>query len=80
MPSPRLSSGGRAALDAWLAQTTAARLTPALFTGVASANEVLYFACAGERVLGEPEKGAVDEDTSGFPQGSRLTQSSRCGA
>ncbi|GMK58053.1 hypothetical protein CspeluHIS016_0500850 [Cutaneotrichosporon spelunceum] len=62
-PSPRLSAGGRAALDKWLADTNAARLTPALFVGVASKDDVLYFNCAGERVLGEPDKGSVNEDT-----------------
>lgn len=66
MPSPRLGAHGRAALDRWLADTTAARVAPALFTGVATKDDVLYFACAGDRVLGEPDKGAVTPDT-GMP-------------
>ncbi|BEJ17801.1 hypothetical protein CspHIS471_0700690 [Cutaneotrichosporon sp. HIS471] len=62
-PSPRLNGGGRAALDKWLAETNAAHLTPALFVGVASKDEVLYFNCAGDKVLNEPDKGQVNEDT-----------------
>lgn len=61
---PTIGTQGRAALDRWLEETVASRVTPALFVGVASKDEVLYWRCMGEKVLGEPEKGEVNDDTS----------------
>lgn len=62
--TPRIGAPGKAALDKWLDETTESGIAPALFIGVASKDEILYFNCQGEKVLGEPYAGQVDEDTS----------------
>lgn len=51
-------------LDKWLDDTVASGIVPAVFTAVATKDEILYFNCKGEKVLGEPDKGQVNEDTS----------------
>lgn len=65
--APSITPRGKASLDQWLDETTASGVTPALFCGVASQDEILYFNCQGEKVLGEPHMGQVDEDTSEPP-------------
>ncbi|TXT06177.1 hypothetical protein VHUM_03650 [Vanrija humicola] len=60
---PHLTAEGKAALDALLHAEVASRTVPALTFGATSADGELYFAQAGERVLGHPDKGQVDADT-----------------
>ncbi|TXT10789.1 hypothetical protein VHUM_02294 [Vanrija humicola] len=61
--APTISPRGKAALDAALADAVADPLIPAVFFGVTTASGPIYLSCGGERVLGEPAKGAVTEDT-----------------
>jgi hypothetical protein len=68
MTAHRLTLGpeGKEALDALLKRTVEgdAPPFPAIHFGATTATGELYFNCAGDRVYGEPEKGAVNEDTS----------------
>lgn len=63
MPTPTLSAEGKTAIDTLLHQAVASRNVPAVTCGVTSADGELYFAAAGERVFGEPDKGNVSEHT-----------------
>ncbi|WOO82477.1 Acyltransferase LovD [Vanrija pseudolonga] len=60
---PTISPRGKAALDDALVAAVADPLIPAQFWGVTTAQGPIYFNCGGERVLHEPEKGVVNEDT-----------------
>ncbi|WOO79889.1 Acyltransferase LovD [Vanrija pseudolonga] len=62
-PAPHLTPKGKAALDALLHAEVDSRLVPALTFGATTADGEIYFAYAGERVLGEPDKGQVDAET-----------------
>ncbi|KAK4703820.1 hypothetical protein P7C70_g2387, partial [Phenoliferia sp. Uapishka_3] len=64
LPLPNLSPAGKQRLDEFLIETVNGREVPALFFGATNATEIIYFNQAGERVFGEPEKGAVDENTT----------------
>lgn len=55
-----------AELDAFLHHAATSGTFPAITLGAIGAHgDPLYFACAGDRVHGEPDKGAVDSDTCG---------------
>lgn len=62
--APTIGKRGRAALDKWLDDTVTSGTVPATFIGVANKDEILYFNCKGDKVLGEADKGQVNEDTS----------------
>jgi len=64
VPLPTVSPTGKQSLDALLDAKVAEAKVPALFFGAANAQGTIYFACKGDRVVGEPAKGQVDEDTS----------------
>lgn len=64
MSKPTISAKGKALLDEQLAKAVADPKQPAQFFGVASADDILYYNCGGDRVFGHPEKGQVTEDTS----------------
>ncbi|KAL1408750.1 hypothetical protein Q8F55_005563 [Vanrija albida] len=61
--APTISARGKTDLDAALAAAIADPLLPAQFWGVTTAKGPIYFNCGGERVLHEPERGEVTEDT-----------------
>jgi methyl acetate hydrolase len=63
VPSPKLKSTGKEALDALLEKTVKDRRVPAAFFGVTDKNGELYFDCGGERVFGQKEEGQVTPDT-----------------
>ncbi|BEI86676.1 hypothetical protein CcaverHIS002_0700220 [Cutaneotrichosporon cavernicola] len=60
---PVVSAKGQAALDELLAKRVDSRLIPAATFGATTADGPIYFAARGERVLGEPDKGQVDDKT-----------------
>lgn len=61
---PAVSAKGKAALDELLAERVDSGLIPPTTFGATSVGGPIYFATRGERVLGEPEKGDVDDKTS----------------
>lgn len=61
---PAVSAKGKAALDEVLAQHVASGKIPAVTFGATTADGPIYFAAKGERVLGEPDKGEIDDKTS----------------
>ncbi|WOO82583.1 Acyltransferase LovD [Vanrija pseudolonga] len=63
MPTPTLSAAAKAKLDALLHTSVAQPETPAFAFAAATADELLYFNSAGERVWGSPDKGQVDDTT-----------------
>lgn len=63
---PKLTPEGKQALDAWFKAEVAKGTHPGMFAIVATATEVLYESARGNKVFGQPEKGAVDWDTSGW--------------
>lgn len=64
--TPKISQKGKELLDAKLAEAVNDPLQPAQFFGVTSAEGPLYYNCGGDLVLGEPDKGQVNEDTSEY--------------
>lgn len=68
---PKLNDQAKTSLSKLLHETVDAGLTPAIFIGVTDASETLYLDCAGDVVLGEPERGKVDIDTSAYCVKSR---------
>ena len=59
-----ISEAGKTALDELLSTKVEGRTVPALFFGATTADDEIYFACKGDMVYGDPDKGAVNEDTS----------------
>lgn len=60
---PALTADGRAKISAYIQETARSGNFPAIFAGVTNAKETIYFDQAGDRVLGQPDKGQVQEDT-----------------
>lgn len=67
MTAPKLNDAAKASLDQYLASVADSGNYAAQFMGVTTADGPLYYACKGERVWGEPDKGQVDENTSESP-------------
>ncbi|GMK56865.1 hypothetical protein CspeluHIS016_0307050 [Cutaneotrichosporon spelunceum] len=63
-PKPHISAEGKAKLDAFLADKVAEKKIPAIFFGAANADGEIYFNAQGDKVLGEPDKGQIDADTT----------------
>lgn len=63
-PKPHLSAEGKAKLDALLDTKVAEKKIPAIFFGASNAEGEIYFNAKGDKVLGEPDKGQVDENLS----------------
>lgn len=68
--APTLSPEGKAALDTHLSESVAAGDLPALFFSIYNVDGPVYSACKGDKILGHPEQGQVDDDTS---MGGQLT-------
>ncbi|KAK4686966.1 hypothetical protein P7C73_g3164, partial [Tremellales sp. Uapishka_1] len=62
--SPKLNGDARKVLDTYLRDTVQGHDVPALHFGVTSADDIIYFNQAGDRVFGEPDMGQVDQDTT----------------
>lgn len=60
---PVVSAKGKAALDELLAARVDSGLIPSTTFGATTAAGPIYFAAHGERVLGEPDKGKIDDTT-----------------
>lgn len=60
---PALKADSKARLSAYIQDTARSGNFPAIFAGVTNAKETLYFDQAGDRVLGQPDKGEVQEET-----------------
>lgn len=76
---PAVSAKGKIALDELLAERVDSGLIPPTTFGATSVDGPIYFATRGERVLGEPEKGDVDDKTSELTaSASALGMGQRC--
>ncbi|KAL1409452.1 hypothetical protein Q8F55_003435 [Vanrija albida] len=63
MPRVTLSPASKRAIDALLDDAVKSREVNAPTVGVATADEILYFAAKGERVYGKPELGQINDET-----------------
>lgn len=66
--APAVSPATKAKLDAILEKHVASGLIPASTFAVATADPSappLYFKAEGDKVFGQPDKGKINEDTSG---------------
>lgn len=63
-PPPCLADTAKASLDAFLHESVISRKYPAITLGAIGAQgDPVYFACEGDKVFGEPDKGQVDDGT-----------------
>ncbi|CAK9785896.1 beta-lactamase/transpeptidase-like protein [Cutaneotrichosporon oleaginosum] len=63
IPKPVVSTKGKVALDDLLTQRVDSGLIPAATFAATTADGPIYFAAHGERVLGEPDAGQIDDKT-----------------
>lgn len=75
MPRPRLTTEGKAALDALLERRVAEKTLPALFFMAATKDAMLYEECRGDMKFGHPEEGQVTFDASELLRSHELTMS-----
>lgn len=61
---PSISAKGKAALDELLAARVGSGRIPATTFGATTTEGPIYFATKGERVLGDPDNGEIDDKTS----------------
>lgn len=67
IPEPSLPSSAQVSIDTFLHDAMKSGNFPAITLGaIGVTGEPLYFACEGDRVHGEPDKGKVDQDTCAY--------------
>lgn len=68
-PLPTISEAGKKKLDELLDAKVAEATIPGIFFGATNAEGEIYFNAKGDKVLGHPEKGQINENTSEWRRG-----------